>query len=327
MHDRTALWQGIELRHLATLVAIAEEASFAKAAARLGYTSSAVSQQVSSLEQTVGRRLLERASGRRTARLTPSGKLLVGHAERALGELATARQELTELARRTHPEPLAVGVYQSVGARLMPPVLVRLGQSDPDLEIRLIEEQTDDALVRLVREGKLDAAFTVLPVESGPFQTIEVLRDPYLLMVRADSRFARAERPPTLEELSALDFIGFQLSRSARCLEDQFRAVGLEARTVRRCADVGTLQGMVAAGLGVALVPRLLVDERDERLAFLELDRRMAMRRVIALTWHRDRDGAPAVEALAQAVVAAARTLDLTLSVAFGERPEPAARL
>ncbi|MBS1881141.1 MAG: LysR family transcriptional regulator [Actinobacteria bacterium] len=320
MHDPSANWQGLELRHLATLVAIAEEESFAKAAARLGYTSSAVSQQISGLERIVGERLLERASGRRAVSLTPAGELLVGHAEGALGHLVAARTELLQRARHEEREPLTVGVYQSVGARLVPSVLLRLARTNPQLEVRLREGQTDDELVRLVREGSIDATFAVLPVEEGPYETIEVLRDPYLLMVRADSPLARAGHPPTVGELSALDFIGFQSSRSVRCVEDQFRAAGLDARTVRRCADVGTLQGLVAAGLGVALVPRLLVDARDERLAFVPLGDGLATRRVIALTWHRDRASSAAVQALARAVAASARTLDLAGAPGVGSR-------
>ena len=305
VHDN---WQGLELRHLTTLVAVAEEESFARAAARLGYTPSAVSQQITALERIVGERLVERASGRRIVALTHAGTLLIEHAGGVLDQLAAARVELREHATGTHVS-LALGIYPSLGTRLVPSVLLRLAQTNPEIDLRLHEAQSDDELVGLVRDGVIDATFAALPLDDGPYEAIEVLRDPYVLLVRHDAPLARAYEPPTSEELSALDLIGFQPSRSARRAEVQFRLEGIRARTVRRCTDFGILQGLVAAGFGAALVPSLLIDGNDGRIAAVPLGDRITPR-AVALAWHRDGARSSSLGASGQAVMHCARSLE-----------------
>src|SRR4051794_16696543 len=93
-------WQGLQLRHLAALQAVAEERSFSAAGDRLGYTQSAVSAQVKELERLVGARLFERTRGSRTILLTPQGRILYRHAVTILEHLASARAETDLLFRR-----------------------------------------------------------------------------------------------------------------------------------------------------------------------------------------------------------------------------------
>src|SRR5687767_6833676 len=109
-HDR---WLGVELRHLAALQAIAEEGSFGRAAQRLGYTQSAVSQQLATLERIVGERLVERPGGPRPVSLTAAGELLVRHAEAIVARLEAAQADFEALAAG-EAGALRVGTYQSV---------------------------------------------------------------------------------------------------------------------------------------------------------------------------------------------------------------------
>src|SRR5437763_8076997 len=90
-------WLGVELRHLAALEAVAAEGSFGRAAERLGYTQSAVSQQIATLERIVGERLIERPGGPRPVSLTEAGELLLGHAESIVARLQAAQADLHAL--------------------------------------------------------------------------------------------------------------------------------------------------------------------------------------------------------------------------------------
>src|SRR5919201_385695 len=109
-------WLGIELRHLTALEAVAREGSFGRAAKSLGYTQSAVSQQIAALERIVGARLVERPGGPRPVSVTDAGELLLRHAEAIVARLAAAQADLAALADG-EAGILRVGIYQSVGLR------------------------------------------------------------------------------------------------------------------------------------------------------------------------------------------------------------------
>src|SRR5687768_10540374 len=117
-------WLGVELRHLAALEAVARTGSFGRAAARLGYTQSAVSQQIATLERIVGERLVERPGGPRAVSLTEAGRLLLRHAEAIVARLEAAHADLDALSAGA-AGTLRVGTYQSVGKRVLPALLRR----------------------------------------------------------------------------------------------------------------------------------------------------------------------------------------------------------
>src|SRR6266508_2453646 len=115
-------WLGLELRHLIALKAIAEEGTFGRAAASLGYTQSAVSQQIATLERIVGQRLIDRPGGPRPVSLTEAGEVLLRHADAIAARLQAAQADLAALDAG-EAGPLHIGTYQSVGARLLPKLL------------------------------------------------------------------------------------------------------------------------------------------------------------------------------------------------------------
>src|ERR687888_554418 len=112
-------WLGIELRHLIALEAVASEGSFGRAAISLGYTQSAISQQIATLERIVGQKLIERPGGPRPVSLTDGGRLLLGHAEGITARLQDAQADLEALSAGD-AGLLRIGTYQSVGARILP---------------------------------------------------------------------------------------------------------------------------------------------------------------------------------------------------------------
>src|SRR5438128_3092341 len=115
-------WLGVEVRHLAALQALAAERSFGRAARRLGYTQSAVSQQIATLERIVGQKLVDRPGGPRPVSLTEAGELLLRHADAIAARLHAAQADLAALDAGD-VGPLRIGTYQSVGAKVLPALL------------------------------------------------------------------------------------------------------------------------------------------------------------------------------------------------------------
>ena len=288
-------WIGVELRHLVALEAVAREGSFGRAATSLGYTQSAVSQQIATLERIVGARLVERPGGPRPVSLTEAGELLLRHAEAIVARLAAAQADLAALAEGA-AGVLRVGIYQSVGARVLPELMRRFSAAWPRVEIRLTESSSDSDLLEEVERGELDLTFADLPLPEGPFESAELLRDPYVLLLPPSSPLADRAEPPTLRELSRLDLIGYRSCRSLRRVEAALRD---PLKFVFRSDQNGTVQGLVAAGVGAALLPRLAVDPADDGVVRIDLDRRVPPR-VIALAWHRDRYRSPAARAFVE---------------------------
>src|SRR5579864_2873668 len=121
---------GLELRHLAALEAVGRTHSFGRAARELGYTQSAVSQQIANMERIVGQKLVERPGGPKPVSLTEAGDLLLRHADAIVAQLDAAEADMAALAEGA-AGPLRVGILQSVGARILPTLLRRFGKDSP----------------------------------------------------------------------------------------------------------------------------------------------------------------------------------------------------
>jgi DNA-binding transcriptional LysR family regulator len=290
-------WLGVEIRHLAALEAVAREGSFGRAALSLGYTQSAVSQQIQMLERIVGERLLERPGGPRAVSLTEAGTLLLRHAEAIVARLQAAQADMAALAKGEGGR-LRLGTFQSVGAKVLPEVLRRFLATWQDVEVDLTESPSDEELQRRVERGELDLAFAMPPLLDGPFESAELLADPYVLLVPAAHELAAFGRA-SLAELGDLTLIGNRACRSTALAEDELTQRGVQVDVAFRSDDNGTVQGLVGAGFGAALVPLLTVERSDDRVRVLELDPEIPHRR-IALVWHRDRHRSPTSRAFGE---------------------------
>jgi DNA-binding transcriptional LysR family regulator len=311
-------WLGVELRHLAALEAVARTRSFGRAARELGYTQSAVSQQIAQLERIVGQRLFDRPGGPRRVEPTEAGLLLLGHADRIVAQLDAARADMTALAEG-EAGTLRVGIYQSVGARLLPALVRRFRAQWPRVGVRVREESAAADLMRLLEHGELDLTFADLPLPDGPFEWAEVLQDPYVLLVSARSELAKLDAAPPLREVAKLPLIG----RRTTDEPDRFlagrvppRAEGAgppgraspaspgalpanQLNVVFRTDDNGTLGALVAEDLGAAIEPQLVVDPSDRAVKMLPFGSRIPPRTVV-LAWHRDRYRSQAAEAFVE---------------------------
>jgi DNA-binding transcriptional LysR family regulator len=286
-------WLGVEIRHLAALRALADEGSFGRAAERLGYTQSAVSQQIATLERIVGERLVERPGGPRPISLTEAGELLLHHAQSIVARLEAARADLDAL-RAGEAGRLRIGTFQSAGARLLPEIIRRYRERWPQIEIGL-DELEDDEIIVAIERGDIDVGFVLLPVGDVPLEAVELLHDPHVLIVSAGSPLA--EGSPTLAEIAEQPLVGFRDPHAVTQIVAGFRAEGLEPHWAYRSNDNPTIQGLVAAGVAVAVMPRLTVDVADKRIAVVDLPPSFPSR-VVAIARHRDRYYSPAARAL-----------------------------
>jgi molybdate transport repressor ModE-like protein len=279
-------WASVELRHLIALRTVAEEGSVAAAARRLGYSQPGVSQQLDALERLVESRLVDRRPGVREATLTEAGRLVLTHGAAMLARAQAADADLRRLQSGTVGR-MRLGVFPSVGARVVPPIMQRLADDWPEVDVVLVEDASDRRLLEHVEAGELDLAFAMLPLEEGPFAAAEVLRDPYVVLLAANSPLAEDTRALRLRELGELPLIGFRHSQAYP--EAFLRAHGIAARVRFRIDDNETLVGLVAAGIGAALVPRLTVDPARDDVVQREIAAKLPPR-LIAVAWHRDRE-------------------------------------
>jgi DNA-binding transcriptional LysR family regulator len=288
----TMNFRNIELRHLAALEAVGRTHSFVAAARGLGYTQSAISQQIAALERAVEQRLVDRPGGPRPVALTEAGTLLLRHADAIVAQLDAAEADMAALAEGA-AGPLRVGIFQSVGARILPGLLRRFREEWPRVEVRVREETNAVDLVRLIEHGELDLAFADLPLPDGPFEWNEIMRDPYVLVVPKDDPLAQRESAPPLRELAGLPLVTWrQLGEPETFLRGRVP----ELNVVFRSDDNGTLMGLVAEGLGYAVVPQLVVNPRNPAYVALPFGNRVPPRQ-LAIVWHRDRYRSSAAEA------------------------------
>jgi DNA-binding transcriptional LysR family regulator len=302
-------WLGLDLRHLVALKSIADEGSFGRAAERLGYTQSAISQQIAALERIVGLRLIERPGGPRPISLTEAGRILLRHADAIQARLLAAKADMAALEAGDAGR-LRVGTFQSVGTKIIPTLLRRFGETHPGVEVVLRESQDESELLQMIERGELDLTFWTLPVEDGPYEIVELLRDPYVLLVPVGSPLAASKRTPTLKEIALQPLVSFNKCKVTDQVETQLSSAGRSPNVVFRSDNNGTVQGLVGAGVGVSVSPRLTVDEDDPSIEIVDLHGRIPPR-VIGLVWHSDRHQSPAAEAF----VEAARELCLELDV------------
>jgi DNA-binding transcriptional LysR family regulator len=287
-------WLGIELRHLAAFEAVVESGSFNQAARRLGYTQSAVSQQIRALERIVGHRLFNRQFGASTVSLTPAGERAAGYIREMIATLGAAEADLAAFTMGK-TGTLTIGTFQSVSARMLPAIAHEFSVNWPDIEIRLCEVLSERGLFGEVEQGVIDVTFGTGPIPAGPFAGIELLRDDYVLLLPADWSVELAE-PPTCEQISRLPLLGCYCDSFAS-VEAHLRAGGGEPRVVFRSDDNATLHELVAAGVGAALMPRLAYHRPQPAIRLIELDENVPARTIV-LAWKSQRMLSAAASAL-----------------------------
>jgi DNA-binding transcriptional LysR family regulator len=272
----------LNVGRLRVLVEVAERGSFSAAAEALSYTQSAVSQQVATLEAEAGVTLLERHA--RGVRLTPAGVVLREHAEGVLARLEAAEAELAAIAG-LRAGRLRMASFPTAGATLMPLAVATFKAAHPDVELTLAEGEPEQISPRL-RAGELDLALLFEfdePLEDmDSLSRVELLSDPmYLALPGAHPLAGKSDL--RLEDLRGEAWV--QTSRESPCAGHVVRcchAAGFEPNVAFESDDYQTVQGLVAAGVGVALIPELALSVVREDIAIRALSPAPPQRQVFA---------------------------------------------
>jgi len=288
---------------------VVTQGSFSAAADALSYSQSAVSQSIATLEGEVGAALVERDRG--GVRPTAAGAALVAHAEGILARMEAAENEVAAIAGG-HGGRLRIASFPTAGATLLPAAINAFRTAHPGVEVTLAEGEPEEIAPRL-RSGELDLAllfeFEGVGEKLGAgIRRFELIDDPLHLALPASHPLAR-RRQVGLGDLSEESWI--QTSAASPCARQVVRschAAGFEPRVAFESDDYQTVQGLVAAGVGVALIPQLALSAVRPDIRVRELHPSSPARTVLAAT-RRGAPVTPAVATLLDTVREASRSL------------------
>jgi DNA-binding transcriptional LysR family regulator len=275
----------LNLGRLRILQEVVTRGSFSAAAEALSYTQSAVSQAIARLESETGATLVVR--DRRGVRPTAAGATLVEHAETIFAQVQTAESDLAAVLG-VRGGRLRVASFPSAGATLMPLAVATFRARHPDVALTLAEGEPEEIAPRL-RAGEFDLAllfeFPGMPERPGVgLRNLTLLEDPMHVALPATHPLA-FEPELTLADLRDQDWV--QTSEASPCARHVVRscvAAGFEPNVTFESDDYETVQGLVAAGVGVALIPRLALTRVHPGIFVRELAPRSPVRKVIAST-------------------------------------------
>ena len=327
-----------DARLLSVFREVATRGSFSDAATALSFTQPAISQQIARLERQLGTRLLVRDA--RGVTLTPAGEILLRHAETVLAQLRLAEAEVLAVTGVERPR-LRVGAFPSAAASIMPPALAELRASHPETDVAMRVVEDAEALDAL-RRGELDVAMVLdselMPLElPAGIEAVHVLDDPLLIALPYSHPLA-ARSAISLADLRDEEWMVCGVGGT--CIDSNVvlracDAAGFEPRITFETEDYSAIMGMVASGMGVALIPSLALVSAREDIAIRPLRDARPVRRVRAAVRRRSPQragrcaaGGPA-PGRARAPVggtAARRRRRLTLRLPRGAAPRPARR-
>jgi DNA-binding transcriptional LysR family regulator len=271
----------LDLRRLRLLSELARRGTIAEVARVVGYTPSAISQSLLQLEREAGVPLLER-DGRRV-RLTPAARGLVARTDRVLAELDAAEAELAA-DHGTVGGTVVIGAFPSAAAGLVAPAVAELRRRRPELSCPVVEHEPEDGISAL-RSGELDVLVSesyeeVPAAPAGGLEAHPLLSEPLWLVLPADDG---TPSPVALAPLADATWIsGLAGTQFAAALEEACRRAGFAPRIGHRADDARLMETLVAAGLGIGLMPALAA-AGAESVRFAEASPEPPRRQVSAL--------------------------------------------
>ena len=276
----------LDVRRLRVLKEVAAKGSFSAAAESLAYTQSAVSQQIAALEREAGTRLVERTA--RGVHLTDAGRMLVGHADAILARLADAEAELEAMAGLRGGR-LRLVAFPSAGASIMPAAISRFRERHPAVDVTLAPAEPDEA-GDMLRAGEADVGLTIETTWAKPgddgLQRTHLLDDPMYLVLPANHPQA-GRRNIRLQEFADEPWI--LGSADATCPDGQIlvracNKAGFEPRIAFQSDDFNAIQGFIATGMGVCLIPDLALTNVRSDVVVRSLGPNAPSRRIGAIT-------------------------------------------
>lgn len=284
----------MDLRRLRYFVAVAEELHFGRAARRLNISQPPLSVQMRTLEREIGAPLLVRTQ--RRVELTETGRVLLDEARRLLGQAEAAVIHARRAAEGTVGR-LTIGFVSTVDYSILPPLVRRFRHKHPGIALKLVE-LTGDRQQTLLHSGELDLGLSILPSPAAGLTRRPVLREPLIAAVPANHALA-GRRRAALRSLAAEPFIQFPRELAPGLYDLAIAAcqkAGFTPHLAQEAIQMQTILGLVAAGLGVAVVPQCMSKLQRPDVRYLALDARGFEVETVAL-WHSE-NRAPALAAL-----------------------------
>ncbi|WP_205698462.1 LysR family transcriptional regulator [Conexibacter sp. SYSU D00693] len=284
----------MELRHLRTIAAVARTGSFTKAGEELHLAQSAVSQQVSRLEQELGCEVFRRSS--RRVELTAEGRLVLDYAQRVIAEVDGLRSELDELSGLVKGELRLGGMYPT-GLYDLFSTLAEFRSRHPGVAVHFVEGTQEDLLDELRSDG-LDAIFTAVdPDRIGDDFAATLLSEEEFVVALPPQHPLAAKEHVTLAELAGEDLVAFrENSALRRRLEAAMAPLGLEPRNAFICTEMAAVRALVAKGMGIAVMPRSAAEQAGPAIALRPVGPE-PLTWPVALVWRARRRQPPAAKA------------------------------
>jgi DNA-binding transcriptional LysR family regulator len=304
----------MELRHLRYFEAVARHSHVTRAAAELHIAQPALSKQISQLEQELGVALFDRIG--RNVRLTEAGEALLPHVHAVLAQVDAARAEMAERVGLRRGRA-SVGTPPTVGTQLLPHALAAFNRQYPGIELRL-HEAGIQTLLELLEMGLADVAVVALPVHDPALTVVPLFSEELVVAVGRDHGLVTRNDVA----LGELYNEGWLLSPESYELRDATltacRRAGFAPHIVLDGSEMDTLLRLVAAGMGIALVPRLAVQGIMDLKVLQVSD--LALQRSLGLVWRGDRTASPAARALREFLVEELHVNQLNLNATEKER-------
>jgi molybdate transport repressor ModE-like protein len=270
----------LDSRRMRVLLHVVRSGSLAAAAAELGYTASAVSQQIRTLEREVGTTLLERRG--RGVTPTEPALALARHAERMIEVLGAAEAEVQAIAG-LRSGILRFGWFSTAGAVLVPRAIARFRERHPQIEL-VLEEGDPDRCAQALRDGDLDLAvvyeFRLDAPLPGELRLTPLLEDRLHIALPQRHRLAHRKRIHLAELAGDAWIQGVRHGSTLGTLPAACREAGFEPRIAFQTENPVAWQGLVAAGVGVAVIPELTIPSARPDIAIRELDAPSLVRKV-----------------------------------------------
>ncbi len=286
------------IQQLRLLSEVANRGTIAAAAGAVGFTPSAVSQQLAGLERALGVAVLERVG--RTVRLTDAGRELVRHAGELLVGMEAARVAVEQMTSEVRGQ-VTIGVFESVASALLAPLLEGLASAHPALELQTHQYDPDDG-IEAVALGEIDLAFGVdYPhAPTAPRRDVErvaLLDDRHYVVVSNDDVLARAGVPVQLEQLADRQLISSPPTWSCgRCVVAACRRAGFQPDLVHQLDDFPLTLRLVEGGHGTAIVPSLGLTNPPSGVSIVSIEPPLI--RQIQLVYRKGSEGRPVIAAI-----------------------------
>lgn len=275
----------MEMHQLRYFIAVAQSGNFSRAAAQCRVAQPSISQQIQKLEDELGERLFDRL--KREVKLTEHGEALLPRAIRILQEVDVAKLEVKDRSDLKQGR-LAIGVLPTIAPYLLPKILADFALAYPGVDI-VIREETTSTLLKLADTYEIDIALASLPIQRDDFEIRELFSEELVLALPKKHRLTK-KHSIRLEDLSNEKFI---VMNEGHCLGDQVRKFcdrrSFKPTITFKSAQLETVQALVAAGVGISLIPAMATGaRRPDSPTYRSLAGPKPQRKVVSI-WPKER--------------------------------------